>query len=551
MRPPDVRPRPQLLTYPDSLGGDLRALADLLDGPLAGLFHGVHVLPPFPSSGDRGFAPMTYGEIDRAVRDLGGHRAASREAHDVLLDLMINHISRQSPEFQDFQRQRSSIRRRRPVHHARQGLAGRRRQRMRTSRRSSCASPNAPFSTVTIEETGERGARLDIVRDRGLVRADRPRRHLAGDPDADHAAGCATSRRTGVHIVRLDAVGYVIKKPGTNCFMVEPEIYDFLDWITGVADILRPGRPARGPRRVRDARAPCGARLLDVRLRPAGAAPADLRHRRRPAAGRRISRDLPSGSSRTSTATTGSRSGPTSTGILEPAEMVDLADRIQASGRQRQPDPVRTRTLTAVDVHQLNCTYYSALDGDDDRYVAARAIQLFARGVPQIYYVGLLAGENDHAAVERTGDGRSINRHDFSSDEISRALRRPVVRRAARPGATPEHAPGVRRRAVRRNRGAIAPAPMERPGWGHAVARRRSRGRSSCARGPGRPDADRGLVGLTFSSPPSPRARRSSSRRRRSARSARMTSATWSRRPGGTIPRSRTSRSATRTSTRP
>ena len=54
-----VEPRPQLLTYPDSLGGRLPALADLLDGPLAGLFRGVHVLPPFPSSGDRGFAPLS------------------------------------------------------------------------------------------------------------------------------------------------------------------------------------------------------------------------------------------------------------------------------------------------------------------------------------------------------------------------------------------------------------------------------------------------------------------------------------------------------------
>ncbi len=86
-------------------------------------------------------------------------------------------------------------------------------------------------------------------------------------------------------------------------------------------------------------------------------------------------------------------------------------------------------TPDAIDIHQLNSTYYSALDGDDERYVAARAIQLFAKGVPQIYYVGLLAGENDRTAVERTGEGRSINRHDFSSDEISQALRRPVVRR--------------------------------------------------------------------------------------------------------------------------
>ena len=82
-----------------------------------------------------------------------------------------------------------------------------------------------------------------------------------------------------------------------------------------------------------------------------------------------------------------------------------------------------------MDVHQLNCTYYSALAGDDDRYVAARAIQLFARGIPQLYYVGLLAGENDHAAVEQTGEGRAINRHDYSMAEIHDALGRQAVGR--------------------------------------------------------------------------------------------------------------------------
>ena len=30
---------------------------------------------------------------------------------------------------------------------------------------------------------------------------------------------------------------------------------------------------------------------------------------------------------------------------------------------------------SGVDIHQLNCTYYSALETDDDRYLAARAIQ--------------------------------------------------------------------------------------------------------------------------------------------------------------------------------
>ena len=44
--------------------------------------------------------------------------------------------------------------------------------------------------------------------------------------------------RNKVKIVRLDAVGYVIKKPGTTCFFVEPEIYQFLDWITELANSL-------------------------------------------------------------------------------------------------------------------------------------------------------------------------------------------------------------------------------------------------------------------------------------------------------------------------
>ena len=45
----------QLITYVDRLGGGgLRELAALLDGPLAGLFGGVHLLPFFhPIDGAR------------------------------------------------------------------------------------------------------------------------------------------------------------------------------------------------------------------------------------------------------------------------------------------------------------------------------------------------------------------------------------------------------------------------------------------------------------------------------------------------------------------
>ena len=45
--------------------------------------------------------------------------------------------------------------------------------------------------------------------------------------------------KKNVKIVRLDAVGYVVKKLGTSCFFVEPEIYKFLDWISDLANSLR------------------------------------------------------------------------------------------------------------------------------------------------------------------------------------------------------------------------------------------------------------------------------------------------------------------------
>ena len=115
-------------------------------------------------------------------------------------------------------------------------------------------------------------------------------------------------------------------------------------------------------------------------------------------------------------------------GILAPAEMAALAEHI----RRRRGNVNRILSEAHAetgDVHQLNCTYYSALGEDDERYVAARAIQLFARGVPQIYYVGLLAGVNDTVAVERTGEGRAINRHDYTAAEIQAALDRSVVSR--------------------------------------------------------------------------------------------------------------------------
>jgi sucrose phosphorylase len=115
-------------------------------------------------------------------------------------------------------------------------------------------------------------------------------------------------------------------------------------------------------------------------------------------------------------------------GLVPPAELDALVERIHANsqGQSRQATGAAASNL---DLYQVNCTFYDALGRDDQAYLAARAIQFFLPGVPQVYYVGLLAGENDMALLQRTGVGRDINRHHYSADEITAALQRPVVQR--------------------------------------------------------------------------------------------------------------------------
>jgi glycosidase len=97
-----VKNQVQLITYPDSLGGDLKSLHTVLEKYFPDLFvGGIHILPPYPSSGDRGFAPLTYLEIDPQFGSWDDIKRIGKK-HAILLDLMVNHISAKSTYFQDF-----------------------------------------------------------------------------------------------------------------------------------------------------------------------------------------------------------------------------------------------------------------------------------------------------------------------------------------------------------------------------------------------------------------------------------------------------------------
>jgi sucrose phosphorylase len=391
---------------------------------LDGAFSSVHVLPPFPSSGDRGFAPITYERIEPAFGTWSDVEDLAR-THAVLLDVMVNHISRHSPEFQallrDGLRTATADLFITPAKIWPSGdppAADIARLFLRRS-----AGPFSTFTTdagepITVWTTFGQGevseqVDLDLASAAGRALVERWLAGLAGH---------------GVSMVRLDAVGYVVKKAGTTCFMVEPEIWDVLAWATEVAGrhglTLLP--EVHDVHRTHEQLSAHGLWTYDFAL------PGLVLHALTTGESSRLAAHLASSPDRQVT-TLDCHDGipvrPDLEGILAPAEMRALADLVVARGGNVNRILSRSHAPDGVDVHQLNITYFSALGEDEDRYLAARAIQLFARGIPQVYYVGLLAGSNDAAAVASTGEGRAINRHDYDDGEISHDLGRPVVRR--------------------------------------------------------------------------------------------------------------------------
>ena len=118
--------------------------------------------------------------------------------------------------------------------------------------------------------------------------------------------------------------------------------------------------------------------------------------------------------------------------------LLDLKGLISEGRIQSVIDTVVKRGGYVKDLHgqknvyyQVNATYYSALGDDDKRMLLARAIQIFMPGKPQVWYLDLFAGKNDHEAVKRAGAGghKEINRTNLTAKEMEDGLQKEIVQK--------------------------------------------------------------------------------------------------------------------------
>ena len=405
-----------LITYADSLGNNLNDLSEILDKYFEGAIRGVHVLPIFPSTGDRGFSPTRYDEMDpkfgtwKDFEELG-------EKYYLMLDFMINHISKHSEYYKDFQKNGENSKYKdlfldwnkfwpegRPTKADIDQIYKRK--------------DKAPYQEITFAD----GRKSKLWNTFGDEQIDLDVRTKATQEFIKNSVRTLAKHKAS--LIRLDAFAYAIKKLNTNDFFVEPEIWELLDQVkndlkgTDVKILPEIHEHYTMPMKV----AKHGYYIYDFAL------PIVLLYSLYSGKSDRLAAWLRKCPMKQFT-TLDTHDG---IGVVDAKDVLTDDELEYTTNELYKVGANVSRKYSSaeyhnLDIYQINTTYYSALGNDDKKYFLARLLQVFAPGIPQIYYVGLLAGKNDLKLLEETKEGRNINRHYYSKEEIAEEVKRPVV----------------------------------------------------------------------------------------------------------------------------
>jgi sucrose phosphorylase len=231
----------------------------------------------------------------------------------------------------------------------------------------------------------------------------------------------------GAEIIRLDAFAYAPKEPGAKNFLNDPGTWDLLGGIKALADkhglTLLPEIHSRYEEKIHEKLAQKGYMTYDFFL---PGLIIDALERNTNEFLIRWIKDMQEKGIRVVNML----------GCHDGIPLLDLKGLLADEQIQRLIDIVVKRGGYVKDLHgkkniyyQVNATYYSALGEDDAKLLLARAIQIFMPGKPQVWYLDLLAGKNDYAAVEKAGPAghKEINRTNLTLEQTYKRLEKNVV----------------------------------------------------------------------------------------------------------------------------
>lgn len=432
--------KPMLNAYPDSLGGKLEEIVNLLKtDEMQDVFSSFYVLPSlYHSDLDRGFSVVDY-ELNEELADREDLERLKELGIDLKLDFILNHASAQSPQFRDLVEKGEASDYRDFFIDWNQFWEG--------------------YGTMTEEgyiQPDESCLKQMFFRKPGLpiLMVEFPDgkkvpywntfyqevhgRQYLGQMDLNIKSPKVWDfyRNTlekiasyGASIVRLDAFAYAPKAPGKKNFLNDPETWEFLQQIKELADplglTLLPEIHAAYEEKIYETLSQKGYPTYDFFL--PGLIIDAIEHKRgtylaawaKEIVGKKISTV-------------------NMLGCHDGIPLLDLKGLLPEEDIQALIDLIVSRGGMVKNLHgqknlyyQVNATYYSALGESDDKMLLARAIQMFMPGKPQIWYLDLFAGKNDHEAVRRAGESghKEINRTNLSKENIAEGLKKPIVQK--------------------------------------------------------------------------------------------------------------------------
>lgn len=405
-----------LITYGDQIqtAGEppLRTLGRFLgEAGLDSLLRIVHILPFCPYSSDDGFSVIDYRQVDPNLGDWSDVAALGAD-RDLMFDLVLNHCSSKSAWFAD-------------------ALAG-----------------VPPYSEYFIEPAaGDDLSNVTRPRSTPLVTtyqsAAGPREFWTTFSDDQIDLNFAnpdvllemldillTYVERGARIIRLDAIAYLWKRPGTNCIHL-PETHEVVKLMRDLLDAVAPGTILLTETNVPHAEnvsyfgdgdeaqmvyqfslAPL---LLDAFLTGDAGPFMDWLTS--------LAETPPGTTFFNFTASHDGVGVRPLEGLVSQERFERLVEAVRARGGQvstkRNPDG-------SDSPYELNTTYFSALGEPGGlavelhvrRFLSSQAVMLSLQGIPGIYFHSLFATPNYQEGVQETGRARTINRRKFDLDEL-------------------------------------------------------------------------------------------------------------------------------------
>lgn len=403
-----------LITYADTVQRDderpLVTLGRFAEKHFEGVFSTVHILPFCPWSSDDGFSVIDYRQIKS---DYGkwDHIGELGKRFELMFDLVLNHVSRKSSWFKHY-------------------IAG--------------VSPYRDYFIETDPATDLSA----VVRPRNLplltaVKINGTEKHLwttfsddqidlnFANPDVlfEFLDILLFYIANGAKIIRLDAIAYLWKQPGTSCIHLE-QTHEVVKLMRDLLNMTAPGVILLSETNV-----PHAENISyfgdgdEARMVYQFSLPPLLLHALRTGNAQHLTNwaetvcETPDGC--TWFNFTASHDGigvRPLTGLIPDKEIAALAEQMKKLGGQVS---TKRNSDGTESPYELNITYFDALGGDNHqvaRFLCSQTVMLGFKGVPAIYFHSLTATPNDQEGFKETGRARSLNRKKWDADELETRL---------------------------------------------------------------------------------------------------------------------------------